>query len=121
MTVLDASAVLAFLKEEPGREVVEEALGGDTHISAVNWSETAQKVSAAGGDWAMARAVLKSFGLYIESVTEADAERAAELWEPGGGLSLADRLCLAVGERLDATILTADRAWGSSGNVRQIR
>jgi len=37
------------------------------------------------------------------------------------GLSLADRLCLALGERLDAEVLTADRSWGSGGRIQQIR
>jgi PIN domain nuclease of toxin-antitoxin system len=36
-------------------------------------------------------------------------------------LSLADRLCLALAERLSAEVLTADRAWGRAGRIRQIR
>lgn len=121
MTVLDASAVLAFLSKEPGQDLVERALNEDTCVSAANWSEVAQKISAAEGDWGMARVVLKSYGLRVEAVTEADAERAAALWERGSGLSLADRLCVALGERLRTTILTADRAWGSTDQIRQIR
>ncbi|MXX42173.1 MAG: type II toxin-antitoxin system VapC family toxin [Acidimicrobiales bacterium] len=35
--------------------------------------------------------------------------------------TLADRLCMALGERLDAQILTADRSWGSKGRITQIR
>ena len=37
------------------------------------------------------------------------------------GDALADRLCLATAERLDAPVLTADAAWGSDGCVRQVR
>jgi PIN domain nuclease of toxin-antitoxin system len=34
---------------------------------------------------------------------------------------LADRLCLALGERLDADVWTADQAWGMGTRIRQIR
>jgi len=50
-----------------------------------------------------------------------DAELAARLWRTGSGLSLADRLCLATGRRLEATVWTADSAWGSADGVRQVR
>ena len=39
----------------------------------------------------------------------------------GEGLSLADRLCLALGDRLDADLSTADQAWGTAGRIRQVR
>lgn len=53
---------------------------------------------------------------------QSDAEWAARRWAPGQGLSLAaDRLCMALGDRLDADIWTADRAWGTAGRIRQVR
>jgi len=64
---------------------------------------------------------LLDHGLRIERVIASDAERAAELWAGGSGLSLGDRLCLALGERLSASILTADRARVERDGVRQIR
>ncbi len=121
MTVLDALALLAFLQAEDGSETVEEALVAGGHCATVNWSEVAQKVRAHGRDWELARALLISYDLVLEPVTERDAEQAAASWKPGQGLSLADRLCLALGERLDYSVLTADRAWGSSERIRQIR
>ena len=39
-----------------------------THSSAANWSEVAQQVLAAGGDWGLVRALLLSYGLLIEPV-----------------------------------------------------
>ena len=39
----------------------------------------------------------------------------------GPGLSLADRFCLATASRLGVLALTADRAWGDSEGIRQIR
>lgn len=121
MNVLDASALLAFLQGESGADQVEQILDGSSSCSAANWSETAQKVHQGGGDWLLARGLLLDFGLKVEPVGSPDAERAAELWAPDRSLSLADRLCLALGERLEATVWTADKAWGESTRVRQIR
>lgn len=120
-TVIDSSGLLARLKGEQGSEIVEEALLDGARCSAANWSETAQKILAAGRSWQSARALLLSYGLLIEPVTADDAEWAAHRWQPEEGLSLADRLCLALAERLDARVLTADSAWGSEGRITQIR
>ncbi|AXE38363.1 type II toxin-antitoxin system VapC family toxin [Acidipropionibacterium virtanenii] len=120
MTVLDASAVLAFLQGEAGADRVEEALE-DAAIGAANWSEVAQKVRQRGADWPLAAKLLSSYGLAVEPVTAEDAERAALLWRTGSGLSLADRLCLALTGRLGGPVLTADQAWGSDDTVIQIR
>ncbi len=120
MSVLDASAVLAFLQGEPGADRVESALDGGV-IGAANWSEVAQKVRSSGADWGITRSLLRSYELTIAPVTEADAEGAAALWRRGSGLSLGDRLCLALAERLDRSVLTADRAWGDSDRIVQVR
>ena len=89
--------------------------------SAANWSEVAQRILAAERDWALVRALLQSYELEIEPVTETDAEWAAHRWRHGEGLSLADRLCLALGARLDARVLTADTTWGSTDRIQRIR
>ena len=119
--VLDASAILAFVQDEAGASVVEEALQGGTRCAAVNWSEVAQKVLGAGRNWDLVRGLLLSYGLRVDAVGVEDAEWAARRWSRGEGLSLADRLCLALAERLGEDVLTADAAWGSTGRVRQIR
>lgn len=127
MTVVDASALLAFLQGEAGADVVAAALddaatrGDAVACGAANWSEVAQKVLSAERDWDLACALLLSYDVLIEPVTAADAEWAAHRWRSGEGLSLADRLCLALADRLDRDVLTADAAWGTSGRVRQIR
>jgi ribonuclease VapC len=121
MTVLDASALLAFLQGEKGAEVVEEGLVSGAACGTANWSEVAQKVRANGGDWLLACALLGSYDLRLEAVTADDAEQAAASWSRGTGLSLADRLCLALGRRLDVPVLTADAQWGEREGIRQIR
>ena len=120
-SVLDASAILAYLLGEDGADTVDSALADDPRCGAANWSEVAQRVLGAGRDWDLARALLASHGVRVEPVVGDDAEWAARRWRRGEGLSLADRLCLALGERLDAEVLTADRSWGDSGRIVQIR
>ena len=121
MTVFDASALLAFLRGELGGEVVQRSLHDGGRISAANWSEVAQKVAADPTAWPIAQDVLLSFDLTIEPVTREDAEAAAALWPTASHLSLADRLCLALGTRFDADVLTADRAWSDHPRVTLIR
>lgn len=121
MNLFDASALLCFLQQEQGAEVVERELLAGGACSAANWSEAAQKVLAHRRVWELARGLLLGYGLVIEPVRMPDAERAAAMWRSGSGLSLGDRLCLATAERLDAVVWTADTAWGSSDTIRQVR
>lgn len=119
--VLDASAILAFLQGETGSQTVEDSMGDGPICGAANWSEVAQKVRGAGRDWELVRALLVSYDVRVEPVTADDAEWAARRWRRAEGLSLADRLCLALAERVDADVLTADATWGAGGRIRQIR
>jgi PIN domain nuclease of toxin-antitoxin system len=121
VTVLDASALLAFLQGKPGAELVEASLVGGAVCGAANWSEVAQKVIDAGVDWELAKALVESFEFRVEAVVAEDGEWAARRWRRGEGLSLGDRLCLALGERLDCDVLTADATWGDAGRVKQVR
>lgn len=123
MVVLDASAVLAWLQGEPGAEEVQTLVDDpdlDPVCGAANWSEVAQKTMSRDS-WDEARALLLAHGVRVAPVEAADAEQAAATWTRGQGLSLADRLCLALGSRLDAAVWTTDRAWGDVNPVRQLR
>jgi ribonuclease VapC len=114
--------MLAFLQGEAGADLVEDVLeAGDAICGAANWSEVAQKVRQRGADWDLARGLILSYGLAIEPVSEIDAERAARLWSDRPYLSLGDRLCLALAERLQQAAVTADAAWDDGDAVRQIR
>jgi len=121
VVLLDASAILAFIWQEPGASSVEAALiGGDAACTITNWSEVAQKLLARGGDWPATERALGGLGLVLTPVDPADAVAAARLWLSHPALSLADRLCLAVGTRLGATILSADRAWAEVSDLVQV-
>lgn len=121
MNVFDSSALLAYVQGEPGEAVVRARLEEGGVCSVANWSEIAQKVRAAQGDWDLVRGLLLSYDLQLEPVTVTDAESAAEMWRAGEGLSLADRLCLAVGARLGATVVSCDTAWRDRNAVEQVR
>jgi len=120
MRVLDSSALLAYLQGEPGSEVVRRALSEGAAISAANWSEVAQKIRRVD-TWQVARALLLSYPLQLVAVTVDDAEAAAAMWHEGTPLSLADRLCLALADRLELTALTADRSWQGLDRVELLR
>ena len=121
MNVFDSSALLAFLQSEPGAATVRDRLVNGGTCSAANWSEVAQKILASNYSWPRARALLLGLGLTIQPVTVDDAEWAAAQWSRTAPLSLADRLCLALGERLGTDILTCDQQWSGRPGVVVVR
>ena len=71
--VLDASALLAFLHDEPGSDKVD-AVIGQSIITTVNWSEVAQKSLSRGVDIDGLLEDIQSLGVSIEVFTLEDAE-----------------------------------------------
>jgi PIN domain nuclease of toxin-antitoxin system len=115
---LDASALLAFLREESGLEIVREAFLAGAHISAINWAEVLSKLAELGQSPEDAARDLEDQGilgvaLIVHPADESLALRIAELRPLTRhlGLSLGDRACLALASRLHLTVLTAERIW----------
>lgn len=124
--VLDASAVLALVQDEPGADLVEHELGGAL-LCTVNLAEVVGKLVDADLDPRQLTPLLRAAGVVVEPLTERDAELAGALRDVAGGraLSLGDRCCLALALRdASGAVLTADRAWAALGlplTVRLIR
>ena len=110
--ILDASAILAFLLAEPGQQRVAEALLDDATMTAVNFAEVATKYVLRGAK-ERARKLAERLPVTLIPVDQNLALRAALMADLTGsaGLSLGDRVCLALGQHTGQTVLTADRAW----------
>ena len=110
--VLDASAVLALLAAEEGWENVAAVVSGAA-ISAVNLSEVVAKLAERDMPEQEIRSVLAGLGLCVVPFSDEDAHLTGLLRQPTRslGLGVGDRACLALGRRLGAAVLTADRSW----------
>jgi PIN domain nuclease of toxin-antitoxin system len=113
MLVLDASAVLAYLQQEPGMDAVRKALQAGSTINTVNLAEVCAKLKGRGVEPRPVVERLKALGLEVMVFSEEDAMVSGEIVSMTQplGLSLGDRACLASCRRLSAATLTAEKAW----------
>jgi PIN domain nuclease of toxin-antitoxin system len=111
-TVLDATAVLALLNDEPGAGKVASLLP-QAVISAGNVAEVVGKLAEAGMPEETIKTVLGELGLTVIPFDEDLAFRTGLLRPATSdyGLSLGDRACLALGRHLHRPVFTADRMW----------
>jgi PIN domain nuclease of toxin-antitoxin system len=123
--VLDASAVLALINEEPGGETVDALLDHAT-ISAVNWSEVIAVLVDAGFAVERASTRIAALGLAVIAFDQPQALAAGALRAVtrSAGLSFGDRACLGLAQARKAPAVTADRRWATlklSAKVQLIR
>jgi ribonuclease VapC len=110
--VLDASAVLALLNQEPGMNRVE-ALLADSCMGAVNYCEVLGKLIDAGMPEQEARESVELLNVEVVGF-DADLARLAAVLRTSTkklGLSLGDRSCLALALSRRNTAVTAERVW----------
>jgi ribonuclease VapC len=111
--VMDASALLALIHEEPGADKLVPELLAHSAVSTVNLAEVQSKLVASG--WPAGEAWEDATGGVAEifPFTEEHAKNTGTLIAQTRalGLSLGDRACLALALELNAPIYTADRSW----------
>ena len=110
--VLDSSAVLAMLYDEPGGEAVPSLLP-DCAMSTVNLAEVVTGLINHGGD--PDRAVQTAAQLPVDpvAVDRGIALAAGRLRADTAryGLSLGDRICLCLARKLELPVVTCDTMW----------
>jgi PIN domain nuclease of toxin-antitoxin system len=111
-SVLDASALLALIRNEPGAKIVEELLG-KIIMSSVNVAEVAGILLDSDMSEQEAQEAIEPF---VDSIVDFDLDHAiacASLKKTTKhlGLSLGDRACIALGIKLELPIYTADKIW----------
>lgn len=123
LVVLDASAVLAWLMRERGKEIVDRMLAvavvPASALTEALYRAVERRHALPAGELYQSLLVA---GIAVEAVTEPDAVRAGELiaWSCTHdedrlhrSLSLGDGLCIAVAERLDLVVTGGDDYWAS--------
>ena len=107
--VLDASALLCLLFDEPGADRVERALP-EAVISAANLAQVIAKLVDRGLDGNEVLADLRELDLEVVALDRAQAEAAGLLRSAArdAGLSLGDWACLALSQQRGASTLTTD-------------
>jgi ribonuclease VapC len=114
--VLDASALLAFLRDEPGADKVAAILTRSC-ISAVNLAETISKMVERGKPLEEAGYQIDRLRIPVISFDAVQAKIVASLWKTTrvAGLSLGDRACLSLAMQTALPALTTERDWGKCG------
>jgi PIN domain nuclease of toxin-antitoxin system len=125
LAVLDASALMALMLNEPGSDVVAANLDG-AMISAVNLAEVGAKMLERGSALDLVETEVRAAQIAVVPFDEAHAIETARLrpLTKERGLSLGDRACLALAGLTGRRALTADREWAELGlhlDIRPIR
>lgn len=123
--VLDASAVLAFVRSERGFEKVGPHMNGGL-MSAVNYSEVLKKSAEHGGSVEVTAELLEQAQIFVVPFGTAEAKQAAGIWPSvrKDGLSFANRACLVLAIAEGAIVLTAGKRMSETDlpvKVRLIR
>jgi ribonuclease VapC len=119
--VLDASALIAFLRKEPGAEKVAAVLGRSC-ISAVNLAETYGKMVEYGKSLEDVAYQVERLRIPAIAFSAEHAQVAASLWKStrAVGMSLGDRACLALALQTGLPALTTEEKWSMCDTGAQV-
>ncbi len=111
--VLDASAVLAFLLKEPGQHAVADAMAAGAAVCAGNLAEVITVLVRGNFTAEEATEIVADLPVTCFDLDFDLAMRCGVMFTvtKSVGLSLGDRICLALAVREGVPALTADRAW----------
>jgi PIN domain nuclease of toxin-antitoxin system len=124
--VLDASALLALLQQEPGGEMVKSILNRAV-MSAVNIAEVLIRLERLE---IVSEEALPLIEDAVNEIIPFDLKQASEVAElqkhvRHKGISLGNKACIALGIKLNAEIYTADKIWSQldleNAKIKQIR
>ena len=124
--LLDTSALMALLLNEPGADLVSEILDGSS-IHAVNLAEIVRKLVSAG--FPIDALTERLSDLNLEVIEKFSTEQAHAMGRIAVeakrlGLSLGDCVCLTVAEWLGMVAVTTEQRWSELGRdikILQIR
>ena len=110
--VLDASAVMALLLDEPGADLVA-GFAGDALISTINLQEVIKTLLQRGNSETVVRAMLDSLGVEPRPHSVDEAWSAARLADQTKtkGCGIGDRSCMALAIAEGLPAITADKIW----------
>lgn len=110
--ILDASALLALIFDEPGGSIVAPQARG-SRILSVNFSEVVQRVLSIDGNPDRAEEAVDLLNITVAPFDRQLARMTAELREITSfmGASFADRACLAFALANSAPVLSSDQDW----------
>ncbi len=114
--VLDASAVLALLLQEPGYEKVSAVVErGEVALCSVSLAEVIGKLVDKGMAPDLAAQAVAELELHVVPFDHNLALEVARLrpLTRKQGLSLGDHCCLATAKHLAASAMTADKIWAT--------
>jgi PIN domain nuclease of toxin-antitoxin system len=120
--VLDSSAILAYLRREPGADTLAGLLP-NAAVSTVNIAEVLGRLIGLGHSLEDARRAVDILSMRHVPLDEALAADTAALLPitKRFGLSLGDRACLALALSEGLPVLTSDQAWAPLDIGVQIR
>jgi len=122
--VIDSSALIAYLWDEPGADTVHTQLERGL-VCSVNFSEVALRLARDGSDPRPFLEDLLDSGLDVLDFTFTCALRLIDIrleeTRRGLALSLGDRCCLATAMAEELPVITADREWARFDDVIDVR
>jgi len=92
-----------------------------TPSGPVNYAEVPQKADRVGIVAEKIDSQMDALGITVSPFNRLDVRLAASFYRHRSGLSLADRVCLALARSVASPAYTADRLWGSWAAERGVQ